>query len=571
MAYVKLQNVQRVAIYIRVSTAFQVDKDSLPMQREDLINYCKYVLNIKDYVVYEDAGYSAKNTDRPAFQKMMTQVREHNFSHVLVWKIDRISRNLLDFSAMYKELKDLGVIFVSKNEQFDTSSAMGEAMLKIILVFAELERNMTSERVSAIMISRANEGKWNGGRIPYGYDYNKITREITPNENESRIVNIIFEKYSELRSLAKVASYLNGKLVKTRLEKDWHPTTLYVIITNVFYIGTYRYNYLVNSTRSNKRPESEWVIYENHHPAIVDKAIFDKCNQILIDNAKTQKLNGLRRVQNHPHVFGRILRCDKCGSTFTSSTSSKVGYGRRWQYGRYLCPMTKTHDCKAKQTSDPVVGEFVFNYVLNLMNAQKKKDKIATPKMLESALLKGTTFKEYSHIDEYGINELFQIIKSHTDQEVIFGTNLNLKPRKKEISEMEFLRKEKDRLERALDRLRSLYLYSDEAMSEKEFTTEKIRIAEQLDEVYAKLEMSEPDLSDIPISDDDFIDLAGRFIMIQRLTNRVYINYRSLAESVDREVLRNFVASIIDSINILDGKIESITFKNGLCQHFILK
>lgn len=84
----------------------------------------------------------------------MSQIRQGKFTHLLVWKIDRISRNLLDFAMMYQELKDLDVTFVSKNEQFDTSSAMGEAMLKIILVFAELERNMTSERVSATMLSR---------------------------------------------------------------------------------------------------------------------------------------------------------------------------------------------------------------------------------------------------------------------------------------------------------------------------------------------------------------------------------------------------------------------------------
>lgn len=124
----------RVAIYIRVSTTHQIDKDSLPMQRQDLIAYAKLMLNTDDYVIFEDAGYSGKNTDRPKFQEMMSQIRQGAFSHLLVWKIDRISRNLLDFATMYKELKDLGVVFVSKNEQFDTSTAMGEAMLKIILI-----------------------------------------------------------------------------------------------------------------------------------------------------------------------------------------------------------------------------------------------------------------------------------------------------------------------------------------------------------------------------------------------------------------------------------------------------
>ena len=102
----------RVAIYVRVSTVYQIDKDSLPMMKQDLTAYCKYVLNTEDYEIFEDAGYSGKNTARPAYQKMMAQIRQGNFTHLLVWKIDRISRNLLDFAEMYQELKKLDVTFV---------------------------------------------------------------------------------------------------------------------------------------------------------------------------------------------------------------------------------------------------------------------------------------------------------------------------------------------------------------------------------------------------------------------------------------------------------------------------
>lgn len=181
----------KVAIYVRVSTLHQIDKDSLPMQKKDLIAYANLMLGTDDYVIFEDAGYSGKNTSRPKFQEMMSKIRTGVFTHLLVWKIDRISRNLLDFASMYDELKRLGIIFISKNEQFDTSTAIGEAMLKIILVFAELERNMTSERVTATMISRANNGLWNGGRIPYGYNYNLETHEFSINPEESNIVKII--------------------------------------------------------------------------------------------------------------------------------------------------------------------------------------------------------------------------------------------------------------------------------------------------------------------------------------------------------------------------------------------
>ena len=116
---------KKAAIYIRVSTHWQIDKDSLKVQRRELTAYVEMLLGITDYVIFEDPGYSAKNTDRPDYQAMMDRIRTGEFTHLVVWKIDRISRNLLDFASMYDELKKLGVTFVSKTEQFDTSSAIG--------------------------------------------------------------------------------------------------------------------------------------------------------------------------------------------------------------------------------------------------------------------------------------------------------------------------------------------------------------------------------------------------------------------------------------------------------------
>ena len=187
---------KKAAIYIRVSTHWQVDKDSLKVQRRELIAYVTLVLGITDYVVFEDPGYSAKNTDRPEYQAMMDRIRTGEFTHLVVWKIDRISRNLIDFAAMHDELQSLGVTFVSKNEQFDTSSAIGEAMMRIILIFAELERKTTAERVTAVMLSRASDGQWNGGRVPFGYSWSKETKtfSIVPEEAKAirrRIVRAV--------------------------------------------------------------------------------------------------------------------------------------------------------------------------------------------------------------------------------------------------------------------------------------------------------------------------------------------------------------------------------------------
>lgn len=100
----------------------------------------------KDYEIFRDAGYSAKNTDRPDYQKMMCRMRTDEWTHLLVWKIDRISRNIIDFSDLYHELQNLSITFISLAEQFDTSSIVGQALLKVILIFAELERHNAAER-----------------------------------------------------------------------------------------------------------------------------------------------------------------------------------------------------------------------------------------------------------------------------------------------------------------------------------------------------------------------------------------------------------------------------------------
>ena len=218
--------ITKVAIYIRVSTIHQVDKDSIPMQKKDLIAYCQLILGTDNYEIFEDAGYSGKNTDRPAFQDMMGRIRKGEFTHVLVWKIDRISRNLLDFAEMYEELQSLRVTFVSKNEQFDTSTAIGEAMLKIVLVFAELERNMTSERVTATMISRANNGQWNGGRVPFGYSYDSGTTTFSIREDEAVVCRRLKDLYLDNKSLVYTARALNADGYKTRAGADWTPTAV---------------------------------------------------------------------------------------------------------------------------------------------------------------------------------------------------------------------------------------------------------------------------------------------------------------------------------------------------------
>lgn len=559
----------RVAIYIRVSTTHQIDKDSLPMQRQDLIAYAKLMLNTDDYVIFEDAGYSGKNTDRPKFQEMMSQIRQGAFSHLLVWKIDRISRNLLDFATMYKELKDLGVVFVSKNEQFDTSTAMGEAMLKIILVFAELERNMTSERVTATMISRASNGQWNGGRVPYGYNYDYETKDFSTNPIEAEIVHLIHDKYEEMRSLVRESRYLNEKGLRTRAGNLWNPVSLHIILHNIFYCGDYRYNVLKEGDRQKVKDESEWITVEDHHDSIISREQKERVIAMLDANKRLDRKRNTYQSEKYVHVFAELLYCGNCGKPMGATPAAAK---KDWQYSKYTCPTRRklASACNGKFTSDPIVGEFVFNYVLNMLNVQKNFAGIHSPEELQAALLIGNTFSYIDHIDEDGLNDLFNMLSSGKIKGTVFGKSAKLK-KKKVVSELSKLRNEKQKIERALDRLTKLYLYAEDAMPESEFIIQKSKLTEALDEVNEQIGFSNTDEWNQSVSDEEFVRRASEFIIAQKLTDRNYVSYKRLATSVDTAVIKTFVQSIIDSIIMDAGQVKQIIFKNGLSHTFIFK
>lgn len=564
---------KKIAIYIRVSTQYQVDRASLPVQREELINYARYALGIEAYEVFEDAGYSAKNTDRPAYQQMMTRVRSGEFSHVLVWKIDRISRNLLDFAAMYKELKELGVIFVSKNEQFDTSSAMGEAMLKIILVFAELERNMTSERVSAVMVSRANSGKWNGGKIPFGYDYDKQTKEFSINSSEAAVIRTVYDLYETHWSLVTVAKILNEKGILPRSGKPWNPTTVRTMLVNPFYVGIYRYNRHDenNPKRFTLKPETEWIIIEDHHPAIIDRNRQDRIIETLQNRQRGKYGQYSSYQRKNIHIFAGLLRCGNCGSNMASTIDRARSDG--WRPSVYICSRRRRFDdCQNKYISDVTLGPFVLNYIANMIKASNSFGKTTSIDTLQKKLLRGEYFADVDHIGRPGLEELYNHLRDGV------GT-LEYKPQPVDtaeslaaISEKDILLSEKRRLERALSRLKSLFLYSEDTMAEKDYIVERKRILDSLEDVNARLEEVERTaVASLSLSDDEFLAKASYFIMAQQLQDKRFVDYEKFIRKIDPQIVKDFINSVVQNFCIKDGRIVSILFKNGIEHQFFYK
>lgn len=555
----------KVAIYIRVSTQYQTDKDSLQVQRRELIAYADLVLQIRDYEVFEDPGYSAKNTDRPAYQKMMSRLRTGEFSHLLVWKIDRISRNLLDFSAMYTELKNLGITFVSKNEQFDTSSPIGEAMLKIILVFAELERNMTAERVSAVMISRANNKQWNGGRVPYGYRWDKNAETMVIDEKESKILLQMFSLYEEYQSITSVVRYLNERSIFTRSGKPWSATGIGRILTSDWYIGSYVYNKTEGGVRTKKKEPSEWIVIENHHPALIEPTRLERIKHMLYQNRRRGFKKGDTVKIKHIHLFSGILTCASCGANMSASSARRLANG--WRPSNYGCSNRRRRSavCLNKYTSDTTIAPFVLILVSRIL--QYKDQVVAgtiTPSDFQSILTAPKIMESIERIDH--LDTYFDSIASGSS-----GIEFTPPPSDSHShhdDEYESLLKSRQKNENALRRLQSLYLYGDNMMPEKDYIIERKRILDDLEDI-------EQRLNDIGgtslVSDKEFRDKASYFIMVEKLLVLEPEDAAHLIRTIEPEVLQTFFRRIFREISVFNGRVAGITFKNGLNLQFTYK
>ena len=561
---------KKAAIYIRVSTHWQIDKDSLKVQRRELIAYVELVLGITDYEVFEDPGYSAKNTDRPDYQAMMERIRTGEFTHLVVWKIDRISRNLLDFAYMYDELKRLGVTFVSKNEQFDTSTAIGEAMLKIILVFAELERNMTSERVTAVMLSRANNGQWNGGRVPYGYSWDKESGTFAVVEQEAKVANRMAELYEQYQSLLYVVKYMNDAGITTRNGKAWTPTAVRKILTNPWNIGHYVYNVHSGGKGTEKRSEDEWITVENHHPAILDERLFYRIKFLLTRNKRGGVPASKTYVRKNIHIFGGLLRCAKCGSNMIANQDRRRANGIRPSI--YACGSRrrKQTSCTNKYISDMVLGPFVLNYVANIIRAAKSYDGSSDTELLSKKLLAGEAFSDVDSINEDALVELISAFNAADGAEE-YRPQLALSGADGTITEADTLKSRKNRIENALSRLNALYLYDENAMPEKDFVMQRADLSKQLEQINSRLSEIQGRGEDAEVTSDSFIMKASYYIMANKLIEGGYIDYEKYIRAIDPAVPKSFLASVIDHIDADDGRVTAITFKNGIEHRFTYK
>ena len=334
------------AIYARQS----VDKkDSISIETQ--ISLCKGCCDHDDIIVYSDKGYSGSNTDRPEFQRLMTDIRAGHIDKVIVYKLDRISRSLPDFVKMMEEFTQHGCSFMSRSESFDTGTPFGRAMIQICMVFAQLERENTIQRIRDAYSSRSKEGFYMGGRVPYGFSlkktslHGKQTSMYIPVPKEAEQLKMIFELYSQPgMTLNGIVKHMASKGIPHLRGSSWNTSKLSSIIKNPCYVKSnaevYRY-YKTNDTviindisefdgragfmfgrRSHGKKfsdVSDQTLVLALHEGIIEPEVWLRCQYKLSRN-KQIKRTGLGKAT----WLSGLVRCGKCGNTM-KMTRSKSG------------------------------------------------------------------------------------------------------------------------------------------------------------------------------------------------------------------------------------------------------
>jgi len=314
----------RCAIYTRKSSEEGLEQsfNSLHVQREA----CEaYVLSQKhegwqvQAAKYDDGGFSGGNMDRPGLKKLLADIESGKIDTVVVYKVDRLTRSLADFSKIVETFDAKGISFVSVTQQFNTTTSMGRLTLNVLLSFAQFEREVTGERIRDKVAASKRKGMWMGGNVPLGYDLHD--RRLIINLQEAEQVRAIFRHYIRLGSAFELYDYLktNGYRSKQRISSTGRKVggavlsrgTLYHLLCNPLYVGKIAHR---------------GKLYEGLHEAIVSLEIWQKAAETLAGNRVKRKIS--HNVSSGRTLLGLLF--DEAGNRFTPTHASKKG--RRYPY-----------------------------------------------------------------------------------------------------------------------------------------------------------------------------------------------------------------------------------------------
>lgn len=368
----------RVVIYVRVSSQEQVEGYSIGEQIERLNKYC----DAMDWTIVDtfiDPGYTGSNLNRPGLTSMIKKVETGEVDKVVVNKLDRLSRSQKDTLYLIEDVFQKNKTdFVSMTENFDTGTAFGIAMVGILAVFAQLEREKIKERTLMGKEARAKEGKWGGGSTePIGYDYDAPNDLLIVNEYEAMQVKELFELFTSGTPLKTIETLFLEKGYQHK-HGIWDPKSMRRVLAHKVYLGYIKFR-------------GEY--YKAEHEAIIDDETYNKSGKLLKERAEQYKLTGVKPGEQTTYLGGLIL-CKHCGGKYTKQANGRNTPKTLW----YMCysrckkvrKMIKDPNCKNKNWKMVDLDNLVFNEIRKIgtdpeyiYNARKEKPKTDEPNKLD--------------------------------------------------------------------------------------------------------------------------------------------------------------------------------------------
>jgi site-specific DNA recombinase len=337
----------RIATYTRISTDEDRQPFSLGAQQERLDAYAKSQDSWRVVARYSDQA-SGATLDRPGLNSALKDAASGVYELLLVYRVDRLSRNVRQLAQLSEELDKLGVALRSATEPFDTSSPAGKMMMQMLGVFAEFERSTIVDRITAGMLRAAAQGRWVIGKVPYGYRRDKETKLILPHEPQAAAVRRIFDLYTQDQMGSEaIATLLNDEGHRTKNGVPFSARIVLRILSNPIYVG---------------RVTFQGQEFEGLHESLVDEATFQVAARILEERGESQALK-----RGHPadYLLSGVVRCGLCHRAFIG-TSAK---GRSKMYHYYTCSTRYrygTKECGADRLPKDDLEEAVFEQMVEV-------------------------------------------------------------------------------------------------------------------------------------------------------------------------------------------------------------
>ncbi len=313
----------RVCIYTRISTDEENQPTSLHSQRERLEAFCKAQESWRIVAHKQDQATGTK-LDRPGLQAALDLARSGSIDMLLVYRVDRLSRKVRQLAQLTDELDTLDVVLKSATEPFDTGAAAGRMMLQMLAVFAEFEHATIVDRISAGIERRAKEGRWFGGRPPFGYTFSSEERVLIPDPVKAPVVRHVFDLYARKRlGTRTIAQQLRDEGAPAPSAGWGHPG-VHWIINNPTYVGKIRWRDKV---------------FDGVHEPLIDEFTFAKAQAIMRERGEHAK----RRGNASDFLLSGLLRCGRCGKAYIGMSAN--GNGGRYHY--YACSGRQKYGPKA--------------------------------------------------------------------------------------------------------------------------------------------------------------------------------------------------------------------------------